>query len=109
MDMVGLYTMANIHNVVSDLFEYMHFVGNDVVYTWTVDRTPEGTTALLTFKLNDRFFLDFPNYVRRPLGRCAIRVSALPDQIYFVEENSLFKGHDITRLMNWLVERDVAL
>jgi hypothetical protein len=101
--------MANLHNVLSDLYVYMNFETENLLHTWSVVQTGEGTVGTLEFKLNASLFANFPLYVRRPLGRCRIQISALPDQNLFLEENTLFKGHDITRLMNWLVEHDIAV
>ena len=98
----------NIHNLMSQLYNYMGFSEADLSYTWETFQTNEGTTALLEFKLRPDV-VQAPPYVRLSQLTTRIRVSALPDQIYFVEENKLFKNHDFTRLMNWLIRREVEV
>lgn len=98
----------NIHNLMANLYAYMGFSEADLSYTWEIFQTHEGTTALLEFKLRPGV-IQAPPYVRLSQLTTRIRVSALPDQVYFVEDNHLFKGHDLTRMMNWLVQREIAL
>jgi hypothetical protein len=100
--------MANLHNIVSDLFVHLGIEGNDVVYKWTRMQDSNNVNEL-TFRLNDAFYQNLPLYIRRPNGKCVIQISALPDQNFFVAENTLFKGHDLARLMQFLVEHDIAL
>lgn len=96
----------NIHNLVSNLYNFMGFTEAQLSYTWEVFNSNEGRTALLVFKLRPEV-VQMPAWVRVSQLTARIRISALPDQIYFVEDNHLFKGHDFTRLMNWLVRHEV--
>lgn len=60
------------------------------------------------FRLDrDRCLSAIPHCIRFPVQICKIRVSRLPDQTYFVEENTLFRGHDMTQLMNLLNNRQI--
>ena len=44
--------MANLHNIISDLFVHLGIEGNDVVYKWTMMQDSDNVGEL-TFRLNN--------------------------------------------------------
>ncbi len=99
----------NIHNVLSDVYELLRMNGTAVVHTWTIEYdADQRAIGVLTLRLDrDRCLALIPHCIRWPVQVCKIRISRAPDQTVFLEENTLFRGHDITQLMNLLNSREI--